>query len=164
MKKPEKKDLPHLILCSAAWLLFAGCLIRFLAVYGSLADEIGVHFDGNGDFDVIDKKVFGFYPFLISLITLVICSVLAILVRKVSVGKNMTERGERLSRSAVMLYFDFFQLVMAVFFSGVWSDCVIHQQPLNTYIPVILLFITFGLLIALFVFLVVVSILCREKK
>ena len=36
------------VLSNAARLLFAGCLIRFLAVYPSLDREIGIHFDGKG--------------------------------------------------------------------------------------------------------------------
>lgn len=164
MKKPDKKDFPHIVLFGSAWLLFAGCLIRFLAVYGSLPDEIGVHFGGGGSFDVVDKKIYGFYPFVISLITLVICGVLSKLVNKASAGNNMTERGTSLSRFAVKLFIDIFQLSLVFSLAGMWSDAVIRQQPLDTTVPVVLILTVFGLLFALIIFLTAVKFICREKK
>lgn len=154
----------HIILTAAAWLIFAGCLIRFLAAYGSLPDEIGIHFGGKGDFDVIDKKIYGFYPFVISLITLVICGLVSAVVDKASVGKNITERGEALSRSAVGLYTDILQLALVFSLAGLWSDAVIKQQPLNTAIPVLIILIVFVLLFALIIFLIAVKIVCRVNK
>ena len=156
--------LLHLILTAAAWLIFAGCLIRFLAVYGSLPDEIGIHFGGGGDFDVVDKKIYGFYPFVISLITLVTCWIVSSAVGKASVSKNITERGAELSRSVVVLYTDILQLALIFSLAGLWSDAVIKQQPLNTSIPVALLLIVFALLFALIIFLIAVKTVCRENK
>lgn len=158
-----KHKLPHIILTAAAWLIFAGCLIRFLMAYGSLPDEIGVHF-GADDFDVVDKKIYGFYPFVISLITLATCGIASAAVSKASVGKNITERGADISRMAVVLYTDIFQLALVFSLAGLWSDAVIKQQPLNTAIPVAIIFIVFGLLFALIVFLIAVKIICRENK
>ena len=163
MKKPKKTDLPHIIMTLAAWLLFIGCLIRFLAAYGSLDDEIGVHFAGNGSFDVIDKKIFGLYPFVVSSVSLLIGLVLRLLVKKVDVGKNVTEKGDMLMRFALTLYIDFSQLVMVVFFAGVWSGCVIAQHPLDTDIPVACLFAVFGIFPVMVLFLIVTKRLCRVK-
>ena len=163
MDKPRKITV-HLVMTAASWLIFAVCLIRFLAAYGSLEDEIGIHFAGDGSFDVIDKKVFGFYPCLVSVITLVICAVLDLLVYKVKVSKKVTERGAELMRFGVRSYIDLFRLGMVFFFSGVWSDCVIRQHPLDTRIPNSITLTLFGGLLALIVFMTVVRIKHREKK
>ena len=160
----SRKITVHLVMTAAAWLIFAVCLIRFLAAYGSLEDEIGIHFAGDGSFDVIDKKVFGFYPFIVSVITLVICAVLNLLVNKVKVSKKVTERGAELMRFGVRSYIDLFRLGMVFFFSGVWSDCVIRQNPLDTRIPNSITLTLFGGLLALIVFMTVVRIKHREKK
>ena len=108
--------------------------------------------------------IYGFYPFVISLITLVICGAVSVLVGKASVGKSITERGADLSRIAVVLYSDILQLGLVFSLAGLWSDAVIRQQPLNTSIPVAIILILFGLLFALMIFLIAVRVICREKK
>lgn len=164
MKRPEKRDMPHIVLTALSWGVFAVCLIRFLAAYGSLDEEIGIHFAGDGSFDVTDKKIFGFYPFLVSVITLVICVALNILVKKIKVSNKVTEKGGELMRFGVRAYIDLCQLCMVLFFSGVWSDCVIRQHPLDTDIPAAFLFVLFGLFFVLSVYLIAVKTVCRDKS
>ncbi len=159
----SRKITVHLVMSAAAWLIFTVCFIRFIAAYGSLEDEIGIHFAGDGSFDVIDKKVFGFYPFLVSVITLVICAVLNMLVNKVKVSKKVTERGAELMRFGVRSYIDLSRLGMVFFYSGVWSDCVIRQNPLDTRIPNAILLTMFGLFAVLTIFLIAVKLKFRIK-
>ncbi len=161
--KEKKRSILHTVLSYVAWLLFAGCLIRFLAVYHSLDAEIGIHFGGDGKFDITDKKIYGFYPFVFSLVTLGLCALFCFLAGKAKIGKRINEKGERLLRTAVILYCDIFQLGIVFFYSGVWSDCVIRQRALNTYIPVTILLTLFGLFFVLAIFMIVVSIVCRKK-
>jgi hypothetical protein len=162
--KEKKRSIPHTVLSYAAWLIFAGCLIRFLAVYHSLEAEIGIHFCGDGKFDITDKKIYGFYPFVFSLVTLGLCALFCFLAGKAKIGKRMNEKGERLLRTAVILYCDIFQLRIVFFFSGVWSDCVIRQRALNTRIGVIILFVLMGLFLVMVIFMIAVRVKCRVKE
>lgn len=158
----KKISVAHIALTSVSWLLFSGCLIRFIAAYGSLADEIGIHFAGDGSFDIIDRKIYGLYPFLVSLITLLICGVICLLTKRAKIGR-VSETGGKLMRFAFTAYIDIFQLLMVLFFSGVWSDCVIRQHPLNTRIPGFILLVLMGLFLVMVIFMIAVRIRCRVK-
>lgn len=164
MTENKKAFVLHTVLSNAARLLFAGCLIRFLAVYPSLDREIGIHFDGKGAFDIVDKKIYGFYPFAVSLAILLFCALFCFLARKAKKGERVSEKGDRLTRAAVTLYVDVSQLAMVFFFSGAWSDCVIRQQALNIHIGLTILFTLFGLLFVLVIFMIAMRIACRIKE
>ena len=164
MAKTEKKDILHIVLSGAAWLIFAVCLVRFFIAYGSLPEEIGIHFSGSGGFDVIDRKIFGLYPFAVSLITLLLCALFCRLAKRLKAGKNVSPKGEIITRKAIILFVDLVQLLWVAFFSGIWSDRVIRQEPLNTTFPYILMLIIFGLFAVLIILLIVVSLVYRVKK
>ena len=148
MTKPIK--IVHITMTAIAWGICICSLVRLLCVYGQLAEEIGVHFAPDGEFDVIASKKFIAYPYVISLISLTLCEILALLSQKVNIGLKVSKMGEKKLREGTAIFLDISKLGFSFFFAGVWADCVIRQHSLNTVIPKTItaaLFISFILLI-----------------
>lgn len=136
----------HIVLTVAAWGIFLGSLIRLAVVWTSLPDVLGVHFDGNGEFDVFDSKTFICYPYLAALAALVFCEAAVFISKKINTGIKMSKKGEMKFKTALVMLLDISKMSFSFFFAGVWADCVIRQNPLDTNIPnsfVLVLFISF---------------------
>ena len=88
----------------AAWLIFAVCLVRFFVAYGSLPEEIGIHFSGSGGFDVITgilSSVTSFFiSFIFSIYLLGNKDKLALQAKKVVYAILSEERADKLMRIA----------------------------------------------------------------
>lgn len=150
--------ITHISLSVFAWGIFALSIIRTAIVWKSLPHIIGVHFASNGTFDVFDSKWYIAYPYAIALIALIICEIIAFLSGKMRLGLRISEAGGRKIRSALKLQSSVTKLCLSFFFSGVWTDCIIRQQPLNTSFAVftlmavllsLVLFTTYTLIIRL---------------
>ncbi|MDE7398204.1 MAG: DUF1648 domain-containing protein [Oscillospiraceae bacterium] len=144
----------HIALTVISCGIFMSSLIRIVVVWNSLPDNIGVHFAGNGEFDVFGSKNYVAYPYIVSVIALVFCEISALLSKKIS------EKGDIKIRTALRMLLDVFKLRFSFFFSGVWADCVIRQHPLNTNIPAAIMLIMFFIF---FVF-VIASIVIKIKN
>lgn len=152
----------HIIFTIVGWGLLCISLIWFLFAWDSLPQKIGVHFDGNGNFDVTSDKenVFNvFYPYIISLIVLVFCEVFAVLSKRIKIGLKINETGERKLRWASMMFSDIIKVDTTIFFSGNWGYSLIRQQPLNIDIT----FCVFYVFLAALLFLMVSIIFIRIK-
>lgn len=125
----------HIALTVIAWGIFIASLIRFAAVWSSLPENIGIHFASDGQFDMISKKSYAAYPYIVSIAALAFFEVSALLSKKIKTGVKISENGDRKIRTALALLLDVFKLGFSFFFAGVWADCVIRQRPLNTNIP-----------------------------
>ena len=147
----------HIIGSAIAWGILVYSLIHLLMTYQSLADEIGVHFGGNGEFDVIDSKRYIAYPYIVSLICLVVCEGFAVISQKIKMGFKISGIGEKKIREAFIILMDIFKLSITFFFAGVWADCVMRQRYLNTGIPSIILLLLFVSFIAFFGFCIIVK-------
>lgn len=150
----------HVVLTVIAWVIFLSSLIRIAVVWNSLPDMLGVHFDSNGDFDVTDSKKYIAYPCLISLAALAFFEISALLSRKINIGMNISEKGDRQIRTMLSMLFDMSKLLFSFFFSGIWIDCVIRQYPLNPDIPTVITL----MLLFLFLLFVIISIVIRSKN
>lgn len=150
----------HIALTVISWGIFILSLIRIAVVWNSLPDKIGIHFADNGEFDVIDSKIYAGYPYLVSLVALVFFEISALLSKKIKTGMKISEKGDIKIRTALRMLLDFFKLGFSFFFSGVWADCVIRQHPLNTNIPAAVMLIMFFIF---FVF-VIASIVIKIKN
>ena len=95
---------------------------------------------------------------------LLLCALFCRLAKRLKAGKNVSPKGEIITRKAIILFVDLVQLLWVAFFSGIWSDRVIRQEPLNTTFPYILMLIIFGLFAVLIILLIVVSLVYRVKK
>lgn len=129
----------HITFTIVAWGLLCISLICFLFTWASLPQEIGVHFDSHGNFDVISDKenIFrAFYPYIVSLITLVPCEVCAFLSKRLKTGLKINETGERKLRWVSMIFSDIIKVDITIYFSGNWGYSLIRQQPLNIDIAI----------------------------
>ena len=153
----------HIALTVIAWGIFVSSLIRFAAVWDSLPDRIGIHFDSDGGFDVIGSKNDAAYPYIVSIIALVSCEGLALLSKKIKMGMKISEKGDAKIRTALVLLLDISKLGFSFFFSGVWADCVISQRPLDTGIPAAIVLIMLLSFLAFVIAAVVIKIKCPPE-
>lgn len=117
-----------------AWGVAAASLVWFLAALFWLRSPIGVHFDPEGNFDVIDSKFYGFYPHVINLLCIGLAALADFLTEKVRIGLRVTERGESLLRTVMHISIGWGRLLFVVFF-GYWNALVIFQKPLSEKVP-----------------------------
>ncbi len=120
------------LLTIIAWIIFLLSLIRMGVAYSTLPDQIGVHFSADGSFDVIADKKFAWYPYVLSIIILLVCELSAFLIGKIKTGLKINKKGEEQIRNVVRFFLNVFKICIVIFFSGIWADCVIKQQNLNT--------------------------------
>lgn len=125
----------HISLSVIAWGIFIASLVRFIVVWGSLPENIGIHFASDGQFDMISKKSYAAYPYIVSLVALAFFEVSELLSKKIKMGLKISEKGDLKIRAALKILLDVFKLGFSFFFAGIWADCVIRQHPLNTHIP-----------------------------
>lgn len=131
------KRLPA-VMKMAAWGIAAASLIWFLAALFWLKSPIGVHFDSDGNFDVIDSKLYGFYPHIINALCIGLTALADFLTDKVKIGMKVTEKGEHLLRTAMHLSIGWGRLLVVVFFAY-WNALVIVQKPLSERVPTTIL-------------------------
>ncbi len=103
-------------------------LVCFLVRYPGLPEQIGVHFEADGQFDLIDRKFYGFYAWLIILITQGIVVIIEMAVPKVRSGLRLGEKGEELFRDITLLWMDLISLGITAFFCT-FGACVTWQRP-----------------------------------
>ena len=127
----------HRILFSLSILIFAASLVFYLTKWSSLPQEIGMHFDPDGQFDVVASKFYGFYPHIVSGIFITITAFADYFIKRKKTGLKLTEQGEKIFRTEMIISLDFFALFWSVFF-GVWSYSVSMQIPLNIDLLVII--------------------------
>lgn len=125
----------HIALTAIAWGIFIASLIRFAAAWSSLPENIGIHFASDGQFDMISKKSYAAYPYIVTIVALAFFELSALLSKKIKTDVRISEKGNLKIRAALKILLDIFKIGFSFFFSGVWADCVIRQRPLNTSIP-----------------------------
>lgn len=158
-EKPKRFVIGHVAANVVAFGLLGLFLIRFLLTYGGLPERIGVHFGGNGNFDVYSHKVFGFYPFVAGIGLLLIFSLLTIAANKIkNIGVRVTKTGEMKIRMVIIEVLDCMKMIWAGFFS-IWAFCVINQIGLYMTVVSVLL-IAF---LALFPITAVVLVITAKK-
>lgn len=123
----------HRLLFAANVIMLAMSLVYFLMKWKELPAEIGIHFDRsdeNGSFDVVASKAYGFYPHIIG--GLIIAGIAAAdhFIKNKKSGLRISEKGEELFRSELLLNLDIFLIVPCFYFAH-WSYCVATQTPLN---------------------------------
>ncbi len=123
-------DLLHRILFSFDICLFAASLVFFLIKLKGLPDETGIHFDGNGNFDVVASKFYGFYPHIIGGLMTAGIAFAEHCIKKLKTGLDLSEDGEILFKNELTLTLDTLLILPNVLFSH-WSYCVVMQKPLN---------------------------------
>ena len=121
----------HRILLTVSILILGASLVFYLIKWGDYPEEIGVHFDSDGGFDVVTSKFFGFYPHVIGGIAIAGIALACRLIGKKKTGLRISEKGEERFRTELCLTLDCIALLVSLFFAY-WSVCVALQQPLDT--------------------------------
>lgn len=156
MNKPVK--IIHIAFTAAAWGIFIASLIRLAAVWSTLPENLGIHFASDGNFDMISRKSYAAYPYIVSIAALAFCELSALLSRKIKTGVKISEAGDRKIRTALALLLDVFKLGFSFFFAAVWADCVIRQRPLDTRIPAAVMLIMFSAFCAFVIAAIVIKV------
>ena len=129
-EKPKRFVIGHVAANVIAFGVLGLFLIRFLLAYGGLPEHIGVHFGGEGNFDVYSYKVFGFYPFVAGFGLLLIFSLLSLAANKIKhIGVRVNKTGEMKIRMIIIEALDTMKMIWALFFS-MWAYCVICQDSM----------------------------------
>jgi len=119
----------HRILYAINVLIWLGSVGFFISKWSTLPSDIGIHFGADGDFDVVAAKVFGFYPHVIGLIVLAGMTVAFIVVRKRKTGLKITDKGEAIFKSELIITLEFF-LMYCMALVAVWTRSVSLQVPI----------------------------------
>jgi hypothetical protein len=127
----QKIILIHRILFSVCVIPLATSLIFYLIKWNQLPDEIGMHFDFEGNFDVVSSKIYGFYPHVIGGLILAGMAGANHLIETKNTGLKITEKGEKLFKAVLILTLDCFTFMWSSYFSF-WAYSVSTQSPLNT--------------------------------
>lgn len=143
---------------SAGVLMLLASLVYYLTRWNDLPDNPGIHFDGNGNFDVYASKFYGFYPHVIGGLIAAILAAAVHLEGKVNVGLKITEKGDRLFRAEVGVTMSLISLIVSAFFTN-WSLSVSRQTPLNRSV---LSIICYGIMIVLLSGLTAQVITCKK--
>ena len=143
-------------------------IVRVLIMWNSLPNQIGVHFAGDGTFDVIvnkDKWLYLFYPYYVSLIIILLSELFIFALDRVKIGLKVNKNNEDKIKLLSEIFIDiFFKFGWIFFLSIIWGDCVIRQHYLNTIIPKIILIIQFITIIILIISITIIRLLNKLKK
>lgn len=132
-KKMKALKRTHLIILALCLLSLTVGLVWFITKYSSLPEMIGIHFGWDEKthesiFDVVDKKIFGFYPFVAGFGLIGLLSLCGFFVRRVKQSPKTTEKGNSVIQQFVLFIIDVICIIISIYFT-VWSYCVITQRP-----------------------------------
>ena len=125
--------LIHRIMIFICIAVTAGGLVYYLTKWSSLPELAGIHFGPDKKFDVYASRVFGFYPHLMSSITIGITAFAGWLTGRKSTGLNISEKGERILKAEIMLTLDVIALMITLTFLE-WTMAVSHQRALGSIV------------------------------
>ncbi|MDO4864645.1 MAG: hypothetical protein Q4A05_10800 [Ruminococcus sp.] len=153
----------HRILYAVNALILLGSVGFFLSKWSSLPREIGIHFGGDGDFDVVAAKVFGFYPHVIGAIIFAGMTVAFIVIRRKKTGLKITEKGENIFKAELIITLELF-LMYCMMLVVMWTRSVSLQVSMETGLVgnitlIMLAVVTVGIISE-----VITCAVCRDKS
>ena len=135
----------HLLINIIAWGILVAAFIHLCFKWSSMPEITGVHFDGEGEFDVYASKKYIAYPYIVGIVFLLLLQLGDRAARKVKLGVKTNEKGESILREEIRGLLDLNKL----FISGCaafWSELVIHQHNMPerlVSVCMIVLFVAF---------------------
>ena len=128
----RKAKIIHRIIAAAGWLCLVWQFAFYLAHWSSLPEEPGIHFgraQHSAVFDVYASKIYGFYPHLITLVTLAVNLIVTRIIgrEKLKLGLKVREKGKRLITESIVITLDITALSTAGFFCC-WTAAVSVQD------------------------------------
>ena len=139
----------HRVTAIISWGLLAAALIHLCFKWSSMPETTGVHFDGDGNFDVFASKKFIAYPFIVGIFFLLLLQLAAHSVRKLRIGLKVNAEGEAAFRERIMLLIDANRLFISLY-AVYWAELVIYQHKLMQQPVAAGMMILFVLLIDVF--------------
>lgn len=152
----------HKIIMLCVFAMLAGSLVYYLSRWNSLPEDPGVHFDSDGEFDVYASRIYGFYPHLMGSLAAGCTALVGRLISKKNTGLNISEKGEKLFKSELILTLDIIAVLITVIFLY-WSLCVCRQKPLDTKFATAILGTIFGIGVTGIIAEIVTAVLHRNK-
>jgi len=126
----KKISVIHYILFFISVFLLSASLVLYLSKWNGYPEEIGIHFDSDGQYDVIASKFYGFYPNVVGSIVIAGLAFSCHLIHKKKTGLAVSEKGEMLFKSELCLTLDCLSVLLSIFFSF-WSRAISFQIPLD---------------------------------
>ena len=126
----KKAVIVHRILYWGNVLSLLIGLVYFLSRWNNLPVEMGIHFGGDGNFDGTGERFYGFYPTVVGTLFCLGIAVADRLIMKKSTGLKITEKGEQLFRTELLLNLDILLFIPTVHFTD-WEFAVADQRSLN---------------------------------
>ena len=120
----------HRIINIIAWGMLAAAFIHLCFKWSGMPETTGVHFDGEGEFDVYASKKYIAYPYIVGIVFLLLLQLGDRAARKVKLGVKTNEIGENILREEIRGLLDLNKL----FVSGLavyWSELVIYQHNME---------------------------------
>jgi len=132
IKMNRKIIVLHRIFLLVSILILTASLVFYLIKWNSFPNEIGVHFDGDGQYDVVSSKFYGFYPHVVGGIFTAGIAFVDYLVSRKKTGLKISSKGESVFKTELILVLDVLSVLFSVFFAN-WSLSVSLQIPLDVY-------------------------------
>ena len=135
----------HKTIAAISWGMLAAAFIHLCFKWSSMPEITGVHFDGDGEFDVFASKKYIAYPYIVGIVFLFLLNLGSRAANKVKLGVKMNDKGEHVLRELICLLLD----ANCIFISGMavyWSELVIYQHKmieLPVIVAMIVLFVMF---------------------
>ena len=154
MKKINK------IISIISWIIFILVVLRIFISYNSLPNQLGVHFNPNGDFDVYTNKkdlLLISYPYFMSLIIILSSYGFMFIIDKVKVGFKVTKTGELKLNEFVKLMIYNNKICFVIYLGVIWGECMIRQINLNVdfMFYYVSLYLVFNFICFIFIFKIV---------
>lgn len=154
MKKINK------IISIISWIIFIIVVLRIFISYNSLPNQLGVHFNPKGEFDVYTNKkdlLLISYPYLMSLIIILSSCGLMFIIDKIKVGFKVTKTGELKLKELVKLMINNTIIFFVIYLGVIWGECMIRQINLNAdfMFYYVSLYLVFNFICFIFIFKIV---------
>lgn len=121
----------RIIFSSLSCLTMLFLFIIILFNFKSLPQEIGIHFDSHGQYDVTGPELHLLNYIPISVITIIVFELFQQLVKSLKIKDNISEDGEKLMRLVAASFVGVIELDVSVFILIV-GYCIATQSPLKT--------------------------------
>ena len=119
----------HRLISFISWGALFAAFIHLCLKWSSMPEVTGVHFAGDGNFDVFASKKFIAYPFIVGIVFLLLIQLGDRAARKARLGVKMNKDGESIFRELIRLLLDTNKLFIGAL-AVYWVELVIYQHKM----------------------------------
>ena len=134
--------ITRFIFSSLSCLILLFLFICIFCNFKSLPQEIGIHFNGHGQYDLTGSKmhVLNYYP--IGIIAIIVFELFQQLATSLQIKDNISEDGKKLIYLITTSFIGLIELDICVFIA-IMGSTIAMQAPLTTTLPVCCAFVLF---------------------